>query len=163
MADDLGAADTEAPDRDIVGGDAALGDHPGGVRREGGLNHVDDGGGHGARDSQAVVRPFKLAQRLDTASKATIIARYRSGESSTSLAAVFGVSKNSVIKLLRDAGVPIRRQGLTNEQIDDAARLYEAGQSLAKIGRQLGVDHGTVWRQLKNCGVRMRDTHGRER
>jgi hypothetical protein len=37
------------------------------------------------------------------------------------------------------------------------------GQSLAQIGAHLGVDHGTVWRQLRKRGVKMRDTHGRER
>ncbi|TDZ41728.1 hypothetical protein CCUG63695_01687 [Mycobacteroides franklinii] len=34
--------------------------------------------------------------------------------------------------------------------------------SLARIGRHFGVDHGTVWHQLKKRGIGMRDTHGRE-
>ena len=64
---------------------------------------------------------------------------------------------------LREVGVQIRNQGLTDEQIADAVRLYESGLSLAKIGAEVGVDHGTVRRQLLRHSVRMRDTHGLER
>jgi hypothetical protein len=52
---------------------------------------------------------------------------------------------------------------MTGEQIDDAVRLYEAGQSLAKIGAELGVEAGTVRRALMKRGIRLRDTHGRRR
>jgi IS30 family transposase len=57
--------------------------------------------------------------------------------------------------------VKIRNQGLTDHQILEAAMLYRAGLSLASIGVHLGVDHGTVWRQLRKRGVKIRDTHGR--
>jgi transposase-like protein len=107
--------------------------------------------------------PFKLRQRLRPDTIAQIVGRYQAGESSTSLAATFGISKGSVIRLLRDADVPIRNQGLTDDQIAEAARLYASGQSLAQIGAHLGVDHGTVWRQVRKRGVTIRDTHGRER
>jgi hypothetical protein len=91
------------------------------------------------------------------------VARYEAGESSIALGRTFGIGKNSVIRLLRDAGVPIRNQGLSDDQITEPVRLYESGLSLAKIGIQLGVDHGTVRRQLLKHGVKMRDSHGRER
>src|SRR6185312_5392766 len=44
LADDLGAPNSEPSDGDVVGGDAALRDHPGGMRCQGGLDHLDDGG-----------------------------------------------------------------------------------------------------------------------
>ena len=68
-----------------------------------------------------------------------------------------------MIRLLRDAGITIRNQGLSDDQITKAAQLYDSGLSLAKIGATFNVDHGTVWRQLKKRGVIMRDTHGRDR
>src|SRR6476469_3336741 len=55
LADDLVAPDAEATDRDIVGGDAAFGDDPCRMRGECGLDHLDDRGGDGAGDGQAVV------------------------------------------------------------------------------------------------------------
>lgn len=76
----------------------------------------------------------------------------------------FDLSKGSVLKVLREAGVTMRNQGLRCEQIGEAQRLYEdAGWSLARIGEKFGVDHGTVWRQLRKRGVQMRDAHGREK
>lgn len=109
------------------------------------------------------VQPFKLDQRLKPETVAKIVARYEAGEPSTALGAVFGISKGSVVRLLREAGVAIRNQGLTNEQVDEAVRLYKSGLSLAKIGAKFDVDHTTVWQQLKKRGVKMRDTHGRNR
>jgi hypothetical protein len=93
---------------------------------------------------------------------AEIVSRYEAGEPSTAIAASHELSKGSVIRLVREAGIPIRNQGLTNDQVAEAAPLYASGLSLAKIGVRLGVDHGTVWRQLRKRGVKMRDTHGKE-
>ncbi|MDO3175911.1 helix-turn-helix domain-containing protein [Mycobacteroides abscessus] len=106
--------------------------------------------------------PFKLSQRLKPDTIAEIVARYEAGEPSTALAAAVGISKGSVIRLLRNAGVCIRNQGLSVDQIAEAISLYANGKSLAYIGEHFGVDHGTVWRQLRKRGVKMRDTHGRE-
>ncbi|HWF70542.1 MAG TPA: helix-turn-helix domain-containing protein [Mycobacterium sp.] len=108
-------------------------------------------------------QPFKLDQRLKPEILSEIIACYEAGEPSTALAASHSLSKGSVIRLVREAGIPIRRQGLTNDQITEAIQLYGSGMSLAKVGARFGVDHGTVWRALKKRGMRMRDTHGRER
>ena len=108
-------------------------------------------------------QPFKLDQRLKPDTVAEIVARYDAGEASTAIATSCGLSKGSVIRLLREAGITIRNQGLTDDQIAEAAQLYASELSLAKIGTRFDVDHGTVWRALKKRGVRMRDTHGRER
>jgi hypothetical protein len=94
---------------------------------------------------------------------AEIVSRYEAAEPSTAIAASHELSKGSVIRLVRETGIPIRNQGLTNDQVAEAAQLYASGLSLAKIGVRLGVDHGTVWRQLRKRGVKMRDTHGKER
>jgi Helix-turn-helix domain len=108
-------------------------------------------------------QPFKLDQRLKPVTVVEIVARYEAGEPSHAIAVSFGLGKGSVIRLLREAGVPIRRQGLVDDQVREAAQLYAAGHSLAKIGTRLDVDAGTIRRYLLKYGVRMRDTHGRER
>jgi hypothetical protein len=59
--------------------------------------------------------------------------------------------------------VPMRRRGLSADQIDDAIHLYNLGWSLARIGQRLGVDPTTVLTKLRQCGIRTRDTHGRPR
>ncbi|MFD6677755.1 helix-turn-helix domain-containing protein [Rhodococcus zopfii] len=108
-------------------------------------------------------RTHKLNHRVDTLTLAQLIAEYEAGTSSRQLERHFGISRASIIKLLREADVPIRYQGMSPEQIDEAARLYVDGWSLGRIGDKLGVDHGTVWRRLREHGVKMRDAHGRER
>lgn len=42
-----------------------------------------------------------------------------------------------------------------------AAELYEAGSSLAKIGRKFDVDAETVRQRLKQIGVQLRGPHER--
>ncbi|MGW4126042.1 helix-turn-helix domain-containing protein [Nocardia sp. NPDC004711] len=111
----------------------------------------------------SAAEPFKLSQRLGQETIRQIVARYEAGEPSTALMSAFGLSKGSLLKVLRDAGVAMRNQGLSPEQINEAEQLYGAGWSLARIGEKLGVDHGTVWRRLKERGVPMRDAHGQER
>ncbi|MBF6177715.1 helix-turn-helix domain-containing protein [Nocardia otitidiscaviarum] len=81
----------------------------------------------------------------------------------TKLVLEYRIGKGTVLKLLRDAGVAIRNQGLSDEQVGDATRLYESGLSLARIGERFGVDASTVHKALVRRGVPMRDTHGRER
>jgi DNA invertase Pin-like site-specific DNA recombinase len=115
------------------------------------------------RPQPAPVEPFKLDQRLTPATITKIIERYEAGEPSTAIAITFNISKGSVIRLLRQANVPIRNQGLSDDQIAEAAQLYASGNSLAAIGAHLGVDHTTIHRYLLKRGIKMRDTHGGER
>lgn len=115
------------------------------------------------RSPEPIAQPFKLSQRLAPSTINELIKHYKNGKSSYELAKVFDISKGSVIKLLRAAGIAIRNQGLTDGQIREAVELYASGRSLTKIGKHFGVEHGTIRRALKKRGVRMRDTHGRER
>lgn len=74
-----------------------------------------------------------------------------------SLAAEYHVKRESISKLLRREGVEIRlRKQMSQEQIDDAVRLYGTGLSLEQIGSRLGWDHNTIYRHLKKRGVQMR-------
>jgi lambda repressor-like predicted transcriptional regulator len=59
-------------------------------------------------------------------------------------------------------GVTMRRRGLEASQVDHAVRLYQNGQSLARIGDRYNVDPSTVHTALRTRGVPMRDTHGRD-
>jgi DNA invertase Pin-like site-specific DNA recombinase len=90
-----------------------------------------------------------------------LIAEYQAGATVYQLGERFGISRQTVGKILKRQGVTMRMQGLTPEQIEEAVRLYEGGWSLARIGTKLKVDAGTVHARLRERGVRMRDTHGR--
>ncbi|WP_369044657.1 hypothetical protein [Sinomonas sp. P10A9] len=98
----------------------------------------------------------KLIHRLSTHQVAVMTDRYKQGWSSQRIAETYSISKTSVVQLLREAGVTIRRQGLTAEQAREAARLYKDGQSLAWIGQRFVVSPGCVRNSLVAQGVKMR-------
>jgi hypothetical protein len=75
----------------------------------------------------------------------------------------FGIERRTVSNILHRHQVPMRRRGLSPEQVDDAIHLYNLGWSLARVGQRLGVDHTTVLTKLRERGMPTRDPHGRPR
>jgi transposase-like protein len=105
--------------------------------------------------------PTQRQRRLERPDQQELIARYRAGDLMSDLAQRYGVHRRTVSAILKRHGVPTRASGLAPEQIQRAVLMYAQGQSLAKIGKQLGVDAGTVHARLREQDVQMRDTHGR--
>ena len=106
--------------------------------------------------TRPVRRIHKLDSRVDGELIARLVAEYEAGTPSTQLMGMFGLSKASVLKLLREAGVEIRRQGLDEAGIQAAIQLYRSGLSLKIVGAQLGVDGETVRLVLRKAGVSRR-------
>lgn len=50
---------------------------------------------------------------------------------------------------------------MSETQIDKAVELYESGLSCAKVGKITGVDNKTIYRRLRERGVRVRGAHER--
>jgi lambda repressor-like predicted transcriptional regulator len=81
-----------------------------------------------------------------------LVTGYRSGQAMTELARQFGIERRTVAALLDRARVP-RRHELTAERLKDAAELYDAGWSAAKLGEHFGVSPDTMLRRLRSSGV----------
>jgi hypothetical protein len=75
---------------------------------------------------------------------ADIVARYEAGDTTQQIGTLYGISKTRVATVLRDQGITIRRQGLTNEQVREAAKLYVSGKSLGWLAARFGVSHTTI-------------------
>ena len=90
-----------------------------------------------------------------------IVAGYKDGRNTIRLAAQFNVNRRTISEVLNREGVARRVRPLTERQIDQAVILYEAGLSLAKVGRVIGARPRTIQLRLRERGVQMRDTHGR--
>ena len=89
---------------------------------------------------------------------------YQSGSSSYSLATVFGIRRDQVSILLKQAGIDVRPgqvAKLSEKDKDCAAQIYLSGLSLRKVGIQLGVTDNTVTKALDEHGVKRRDHLGR--
>ncbi len=100
-----------------------------------------------------------LRFRLTDAQCQALVADYRNGTPTTELTSRYHLSKGSVLKILDEAGVEMRRQGLTEPQTDEAVRLYESGLSLAAIAAKLNSAPTTINRVLVARGIRLRDRH----
>jgi len=75
------------------------------------------------------------------------------------LAAVFGIDRRTVSAHLRRAGVR-RRGSLDDQQTAEAARLYEAGWSAARLAKRFGVSADSVLNTLRHSGVPIRPRRG---
>jgi predicted HTH domain antitoxin len=105
----------------------------------------------------------RRARQLGTDQIQKLIAGYRSGATVYELAEMLGIERRTVSAILRRNGVPMRRCGLSDDQVEDATRLYDQGWSLARIGNRMDVTADTVRKRLLERGVAMRDTQGRPR
>ena len=104
------------------------------------------------------------ARQLDSQQVQELISGYVAGATVyRQLSELFGVDRRTVSALLHRHGVPMRRRGLSPDQVDDAIRLYKSCWSLARIGEHLNVDPTTVLTRLRERGIPTRDTHRRPR
>ncbi|WP_156495911.1 helix-turn-helix domain-containing protein [Microbacterium sp. T32] len=107
--------------------------------------------------------PRLLRRRLSPDLVTEIVEKYRSGATTPSLCAEYSVSKGGLLKLLRDHGVQLRCQPLSDEQIRSAAALYEEGKSLAAIAASFGVSYNGVRQALAREGIERRPRGGSRR
>ena len=123
----------------------------------------------GLPDASKPLRPARrgrvpgFARQLEGQQVRELIADYQAGATVYQLGDEFGIDRRTVSEILHRHDVPMRRRGLAPQQIDEAVQLYGEGWSLARIGERMDVDPTTVLTRLRERGVRMRDTHGRER
>ncbi|MDB5183434.1 MAG: hypothetical protein JWO07_115 [Candidatus Saccharibacteria bacterium] len=86
--------------------------------------------------------------------------RYQLGMTTQQIGTHYGISKTRVASVLREQGVTIRRQGLTTEQVTEAATLYRKGKSLAWLGAKYGVSNTAITTALRRQGVQLRARPG---
>jgi hypothetical protein len=87
---------------------------------------------------------------------AGIIAKYECGRLDQTARRAVRVSKSRNSARLRTHGVTLRRQGLTDEQVIEAANFYTADRSLAWLAVRYTVSPMTVSRALRHHGVTLR-------
>lgn len=106
-------------------------------------------------------RSWLIRRRLSDGRVAELVALYRSGVGTPALSKRFGISKPSVLELLHDHGVRMRRQPLTMTQRARAVQLYKEGLAIKPIAAELDSSFGAVHRVLKAEGVPLRPRPGR--
>lgn len=86
-----------------------------------------------------------------------LVERYRAGALQRDLANEFGVERRTAMEIIKRHGAQ-RKLGLSDAQVEEAAQRYASGESLATIGRALGVHAETVRLRLRQSGVTLRPT-----
>jgi DNA-directed RNA polymerase specialized sigma24 family protein len=100
---------------------------------------------------------YRMNRKLNPAERAELAEQYRIGTSALDLARRFKIHRQTVAAHLKREGVAVRRQlKMTPDLIDHAKQLYAEGQSLANVGKQLGVEASTVGKAIKRAGVQLR-------
>jgi transposase len=69
----------------------------------------------------------RRARQLSAEQIQELIASYQSGSTVYELGAQFGIERRTVSTILHRHGVPMRRRGLSPEQVDHAIHLYNLG------------------------------------
>lgn len=104
-------------------------------------------------------RPAKVAA-IDVE---VLLYRHRDGLTLRQLAAEFGTHRTTISDLLRSVGVETNRFVVPQTTVDQIIRMYRDGASCITIGKRVGRAKSTVRQVLVSNGVRMRDSHGREK
>ena len=93
---------------------------------------------------------------LTRAQRADVARLYAIGVPVRDICARFNITKNTVIRLRKQAGVP----QLDDPQGDEAEAMYVSGTSLKTIAEHIGVGVGAVRGCLLRRGVKMRKRNG---
>ncbi len=107
----------------------------------------------------AVVRQQNYRQ-LTVEEKASIVQLYKEGTPVNEIAKSHRVTRETVHRLSRAAGLKPRQRGLSPEQGLEAARRYRAGDSLATIGGHFNVHATTIRTCLLAQGMSLRPRPG---
>ena len=97
---------------------------------------------------------------LTRAQRADVARLYATGVPVRDICARFNITKNTVIRLRKQAGIPQRQRGLDDPQGDEAEAMYASGTSLKTIAEHIGVGVGAVRGCLLRRGVKMRKRNG---
>lgn len=101
-------------------------------------------------------RLHRIVRKLPAEHVGALVAGYLAGATVYELAAEFKIHRSTVSEHLKRQGIDMRGQGLTRDQVREAAELYRNDWSLSRLGDRFEVDGTTVWRALRQTEVVMR-------
>lgn len=96
---------------------------------------------------------------LETDQVKAIVADYQAGVQVKELATKYCISRETISKHLRRQAIAPRKVGLDEQPTKEAVRFYEQGDSLATIGKRMGVTAHTVRSRLVEAGEEMRSSY----
>lgn len=111
------------------------------------------------RDKKKVESLQQPYQRIFTPTEIErIVAAYQSGKASYELGVEYGCSKTTIIKLLKQQGVTLRKSGRARAKVDSkkVIKMYKEMHTIKEIAKSLNVDSQVISRCLKENGIKLR-------
>jgi len=110
------------------------------------------------------IRPNRATAELQRQRRLTrseidnLVDLYATGINVRQLAAAFGINRDTALGHLQRRDVPSRAtvHKLTDKQLATAARRYLAGEPMAELCGDLGINPTTLRRELTKTGVQLR-------
>lgn len=87
-----------------------------------------------------------------------IIMAYQSGKASYELGTEFNCSKTTIVKLLKQQGITLRKSGRARAKVDSkkVIKMYREMHTIKEIAKSLNVDTQVISRCLKENGIKLR-------
>lgn len=98
-------------------------------------------------------RERRIRKRLEPDTIERLVADYVAGATAAELSKRYGLAKSSVLRLVRQAGEPVRYPRLSAIETAKLVALYEAGLPQKDIAERLRRSPGTVWHCLRRVGL----------
>ncbi len=111
---------------------------------------------NGKKKVEHLQQPYQRIFTLEEIQK--IVLSYQSGKASYELGTEFNCSKTTIVKLLKQQGVAIRKSGRARAKVDDekVIGMYKKMHTIKEIAKSLHVDTQVISRCLKENGVKLR-------
>jgi IS30 family transposase len=100
----------------------------------------------------ALSRQHSIARRLRAQTVHQMAAEYEAGASAAEVSQRYGVAKSTVLRLLRQASVPVRFPRLSSADADRIADMYVRGMPQTEIAKAVKRSPSAVWHVLRRQG-----------
>ncbi len=103
-----------------------------------------------------------VQRRLSEHDVDKLVGAYLDGSSIDALATSIGVNRTTIITHLDRRGIARRRsvRKMTDRSVRQAAKRYEAGESLKVVASRFDVDARTLAREFRRAGIETRPRRG---
>ena len=108
------------------------------------------------RPSVQATQQRQVQRRLGHDQVSQLVAEYEAGASMHELSDRWRLHRTTVASHLRSVGIPLRRQGVPAEALDEATQLYANGWSCRMLAEHYECDNETVRQALRRAGVKLR-------
>jgi DNA-binding transcriptional regulator LsrR (DeoR family) len=95
----------------------------------------------------------RVSTRLPAETIERLVAEYAGGATAAELSQRYGLAKNSVIRLVRQAGKQVRHPRLSSSELARLVVLFQAGLTQRDIAEQLDRSPSAVWHCLRRLGL----------